>query len=64
VDAHEGCTTSPKCDGSGGDMIGFTVLSSKNSALYYSNNWVYDAVTKSYKTVTEAVAGTTPVVIN
>jgi hypothetical protein len=48
MDAHDGGTT-------GDDTIGFTVLSSKNSALYYSNNWVYDSVTKAYKTMQQAV---------
>jgi hypothetical protein len=61
VDAHEGCTTNSTskstCMTVGGDKIGFTVLSSKNSALYYSNNWVYDDPSKSYRTVPQPVTG-------
>ena len=66
VDAHEGCTTSPTCSSSGGDTIGFTVLSSKDSSLYYSNNWQYDPTTKAWKTVQEPVSAPngTAVVIN
>jgi hypothetical protein len=66
VDAHEGCTTSPSCGSSNGDTIGFTVLSGKNSSLYYSNNWVYDTATKSWRTVPYAIAtsGGAAVVIN
>jgi hypothetical protein len=64
VDAHEGCTTSPSCVGSSGDTIGFTVLSSKDSSLYYSNNWVYDSGTKSFRTMPQAVTGQSVVVIN
>ena len=47
-------------------MIGFTVLSSKTSALYYSNNWVYDSATRAYRTVMQTVTGSasTGVVIN
>jgi hypothetical protein len=50
MDAHDG--------GTAGDTIGFTVLSSKNSSLYYSNNWVYDSSSKSWKTVQQAVSNT------
>jgi len=57
VDAHDGGLT-------GADTIGFTVLSSKDSTLFYSNNWVYDTVTKSWKTVPQPVAGTTGIQIN
>jgi hypothetical protein len=66
VDAHEGCTTSPTCSASGGDTIGFTVLSSKDSSLYYSNNWQYDSAVKAWKTIQEPVSGPngTAVVIN
>jgi hypothetical protein len=66
VDAHEGCTTSPSCSTSSGDTIGLTVLSSKTSALYYSNNWTYDTTTSSYRTVQQSVSNTggTAVVIN
>lgn len=38
ADAHDGGT-------GGRDAIGITVISSKDSSLYYSNNWVYDSVT-------------------
>jgi hemin uptake protein HemP len=66
VDAHEGCTNNPTgCSPSDGDMIGFSVLSSKNSALYYSNNWVYDTPTLSWRTVWWAISpGNSAVVIN
>jgi len=66
VDAHEGCTTSPNCSASNGDTVGFTVLSSKTGNLYYSNNWVFDSPTLSYKTVPQSVSNTggTAVVIN
>ena len=64
VDAHEGCTTSPSCANSNGDSIGFTVLSSKTSALYYSNNWVYSDPTKSWRTVPQDINGSAAVVIN
>ena len=59
MDAHDGGATTS-------DTIGFTVLSSKDSSLYYSNNWVYDSVTKSWKTVQQSVssAGGTAVQIN
>jgi hypothetical protein len=63
IDAHEGCVGSP-CSGSSGDAIGFTVLSSKNSALYYSNNWIYDTAKKGYATVMQAIAQTVAVVIH
>jgi hypothetical protein len=64
VDAHEGCTTSPNCTGSANDTIGFTVLSGKDSSLYYSNNWVYANDTLSWRTVQQSVPGVTAVVIN
>jgi hypothetical protein len=64
VDAHEGCTTSPKCTGTTGDTIGFTVLSGKDSSLYYSNNWVYATDTKSWRTVQQAITDPNGVVIN
>ena len=47
VDARDRGTT--------GDTIGFTVLSSKDSSLYYSNNWTYDEATKSWRTVQQPV---------
>jgi hypothetical protein len=56
VDAHVGCVNAP-CDSSTGDQIGFTVLSSKDSSLYYSNNWVYASDTKSWRTVMQDVTG-------
>ena len=39
------------------DEIGFTILSSQNSTLFYSNNWIYDSITKSWKTVRQQLAG-------
>jgi hypothetical protein len=58
MDAHDGGTT--------GDTIGFTVLSSKDSSLYYSNNWVYSSASKSWSTVQQPVSTTNgeAVVIN
>ena len=64
VDAHEGCSTSPNCSGTGGDTIGFTVLSGKDSSLYYSNSWQYASDTLSWRTVQQDVAGPAGVVIN
>jgi hypothetical protein len=66
LDGHEGCSTSPSCTttSDGGDKIGFTVLSSKDSSLYYSNNWVYAENTKSWRTVAQAMTPFTAVVIN
>jgi len=49
MDAHDGGPTT-------GDTLGFTVLSSKDSSLYYSNNWVYDSTTLSWKTVQQSVS--------
>jgi hypothetical protein len=49
MDAHDGGPTT-------GDTIGFTVLSSKNSALYYSNNWMFDSPTLSWRTVKQGFA--------
>ena len=44
-------------DGAGlGDKVGFTVLSSKDSTLYYSNNWVLDLT--AWKTVPQPASGT------
>lgn len=56
MDAHDG--------GSSDDTIGFTVLSTKDSTLYYSNNWVYDPVTKSWRTIKQSVNGALAIVIN
>jgi hypothetical protein len=64
IDAHEGCGSSPNCSGTSGDTIGVTVLSSKDSSLYYSNNWAYDSVTKSFRTLRQNVAGPSGVIIN
>jgi hypothetical protein len=63
VDAHEGCANNP-CTGTGGDTIGFTVMSGKDSSLYYSNNWAYASDTKSWRTIQQPVSGTCAVVIN
>jgi hypothetical protein len=59
VDAHDGGA------GLGGDTVAFTVLSTKTSALYYSNNWTYDSVTKSWRTVQQPIGhpASTPIVI-
>ena len=46
MDAHDGGTN---------DTIGFTVLSSKDGSLYYSNNWVWDPATLSFRTVPQPV---------
>ena len=48
MDAHDG--------GQSGDTVGFTILSSKTGALYYSNNWVYDSTTLAWKTVQQGVS--------
>src|SRR5665647_1344404 len=64
VDAHEGCATSPNCTGTTDDTIGFTVLSGKDSSLYYSNNWAYASDTLSWRTIQQSVTGATGVVIN
>jgi hypothetical protein len=66
LDGHEGCTTSPGCSttGDGGDKIGFTVLSSKDGTLYYSNNWVYDANKLAWATVVQPMTPFTAVIIN
>ncbi|MGN6430909.1 MAG: beta strand repeat-containing protein, partial [Gaiellaceae bacterium] len=55
IDAHDGCSTTSCTTTLSGDKIGFTVLSTKNSSLYYSNNWVYDSGALAWKTVTEAI---------
>jgi hypothetical protein len=60
LDAHDGgvsatgCTPSPSQD-----SIGFTVLSTKNSSLYYSNNWAVGS-SSGYQTVKEPVSTTNP----
>jgi len=55
IDVHDGDTS--------GDTVGFTVLSSKTSSLYYSNNWKWDNATLSWKTVSEGVTPGTAVSI-
>src|SRR5436305_15208124 len=37
LDAHDGCTAT-SCLSTNPDTVGFTILSSKDSSLYYSNN--------------------------
>jgi hypothetical protein len=64
VDAHEGCTTSPTCSTSSNDTIGFTVLSGKDSSLYYSDNWIYNTAIAGWSTVQQSLAGAAGVVIN
>jgi hypothetical protein len=65
MDALDGCTTRP-CATADGDKVGFTVLSSKDGNLFYSNNWVYDSATLAWKTVNQSVSNTggTAIVIN
>ena len=60
MDAHDGGGVS------GSDTIGFTVLSSKDGSLYYSNNWVYDTPSKSWRTVQQGISNVngSAVVIN
>jgi hypothetical protein len=48
---------------SASDQVGFTVLSSKDSTLYYSNYWAYEALSKSWKTIRQTVSGASAVVI-
>jgi hypothetical protein len=56
LDAHDGGTSGP-------DTIGFTVLSTKTSSLYYSNNWAYDASILGWRTVQQTVTPATSAVI-
>jgi hypothetical protein len=49
MDAHDGGANTSA------DSIGFTVLSGKDSSLYYSNNWIWDSPTLSYRTVKQSV---------
>src|SRR5439155_13010426 len=65
VDGHEGCVTNPSCSttGDGGDKIGFTVLSTKDSSLYYSNNWVYDSSKLAWATVAQPMSSFTAMII-
>ena len=57
MDAHDGSAAGSN------DTVGFTVLSTKNSALYYSNNWSYDSATKSWKTMQQEVGPATSAII-
>jgi hypothetical protein len=58
MDAHDGGISS-------GDTVGFTVLSSKDSSLYYSNNWAFDSVSNSWKTMQQGISpASTAAVIN
>ena len=57
VDAHDGCAVNAVCVAGENDTIGFTVLSSKDSSLYYSNNWVYDPNILGWHTMQEQVSG-------
>ena len=43
--------------GTTNDTIGFTVLSSKDSTMYYSNDWFYDTLSKTWKTRNQAFTG-------
>ncbi|MDQ1423331.1 MAG: hypothetical protein QOD72_829, partial [Acidimicrobiaceae bacterium] len=66
MDAHDGdTTTGSTCTGTplAGDTVGFTILSTKTSALYYSNQWVYDSKTLSWKTIPQSISGSSGVVI-
>jgi len=53
-------------DSSSGDSIGITVLSTKDSTLYYSNNWVLDTskTPNVWKTVPEAITGPSTLMID
>jgi hypothetical protein len=66
LDGHEGCMTSPSCSttADGGDKVGFTILSSKDSSLYYSNNWVYDSNKLAWATVMQPMIPFTAIIIN
>jgi hypothetical protein len=67
VDAHEGCTTSPTCSNQPSttpDLIGFTVLSSKTGAHYYSNNWIYNNAVADWSTLAQSMSGYQAVQIN
>ena len=47
----------------GKDQVAFTALSSKNSALYFSNNWAYDTAARAWKSMFEDVLVDGPAVI-
>ena len=36
--------------------VGFTVLSTKDSTMYYSNDWVLDTTTNTWKTKTQQIS--------
>ena len=55
MDAHDGGTSD--------DTIAFTVISSKDSIMYYSNNWVWDTPTLSWKTVQQPVSNTAGIAV-
>ena len=57
-------TSGSACAGTGSDTIGFTVLSSKDGSLYYSNNWQYDTSILGWRTVQQSVTGPGGVAIN
>ncbi len=44
------------------DAAGFTVLSSKTGEMYYSNDWYFDTLTKTWKTRSQTVIGSTVVI--
>jgi hypothetical protein len=46
-----------------GDTIALTVLSSKSSTLYYSNNWTYDAAARAWRTVPQPVSANNGVAV-
>jgi hypothetical protein len=57
LDAHDGCAVNGTCVASENDTIGITVLSSKDSSLYYSNNWQYDPTVAGWRTIQQSVSG-------
>ncbi len=48
----------------GVNRIGFTVLSTKDSTLYYASEWVFDTATKTWKTRATTVNGGSTLTIN
>jgi hypothetical protein len=64
IDAHDGCpTTSCASSQPNPDTVGFTVLSSKDGTLFYSNNWQLDSSTKSWRTVQQAVTSSPAAIV-
>lgn len=55
MDVKDGASSSTS------DEVGFTVLSSQTSELYYSTNWVFDVTTNSWRTVRRSVSSSTGV---